>query len=141
MPKSDIDILVSDHNFDLMKKSIIENFGNHPNFLCNEILVQDEKTILASFTHQGKDFEIFGQQTPSVKQRGYLHFLAEVGLLKLSGPLIMEKFKEARKQGLKTEEAFAKVLKLNGDPYEELLAVQKMSNDALKTLLAKSVIE
>lgn len=98
-------------------------------------MVQGEPTLLISFSYQGIDFEIFGQKTPSIRQRGYLHFLIEERLLKNGGVRFAEKIKEARMNGLKTEPAFAKVLGLSGDPYEELLIIQKKSNQELKALI------
>jgi predicted metalloenzyme YecM len=133
---SDIDILISTKDLGLAKKTLIENFGDAPNFNAGEILVKGEPTLVISFSYQGMDFEIFGQRTPSIKQQGYLHFLIEERLLKIGGSLFAEKIKQVRAEGLKTEPAFAKVLGLKGDPFEELLILQKQSNAALKALLS-----
>lgn len=135
MAGSDVDILISADDFDLVKKILTEKFDGSPNFKCGEMTIKDDPTLLISFSYQGIDFEIFGQRTPSIKQRGYLHFLIEERLLKIGGESFAEKIKKARQQGLKTEPAFAKVLGLNGDPFEELLIIQKQSNQALKALV------
>lgn len=132
---SDIDILISADDLSLVKKILTEKFGYSPDFKCSEMVIKDDPTLLVSFSYQGIDFEIFGQQTPSIKQRGYLHFLIEERLLKIGGRSFAEKIKKTRLQGLKTEQAFAKIIGLNGDPFEELLIIQKQSNQALKALV------
>lgn len=131
---SDVDILISGE-MSQAKKILQEKFGDLSDFKCDELIVQDEPTLLISFSHQGIDFEVFGQETPSIKQRGYLHFLIEERLLKIGGAFFVRNVKEARLNGLKTEPAFAKVLGLTGDPYEELLILQRKSNQDLKALI------
>lgn len=132
---SDIDILVSADDVSVLKQVLKEKFCGFDNYKCNEIIVKGEPTVLISFSYQGIDFEIFGQKIPSIRQQGYLHFLIEERLLKTGGNLFAQKVKEARTRGLKTEPAFAKVLELGGDPFEELLLIQKWKNSALKSLL------
>jgi uncharacterized protein len=132
---SDIDILIYVDNINVLKQVLNEKICDFDNYKCNEIIVKGEPTLLISFSYQGIDFEIFGQKIPSIKQQGYLHFLIEERLLKVGGRLFAQKINEARTRGLKTEPAFAKVLELSGDPFEELLLIQKMNNSALKSLL------
>jgi len=132
---SDVDILISG-NLNQAKKIMQGKFGDLSDFKCDELMVQGEPTLLSSFSYHGIDFEIFGQRTPSIRQRGYLHFLVEERLLKIGGVPFAEKIKEARLSGIKTEPAFAKVLGLRGDPYDELLLIQKKSNQELKDLIS-----
>lgn len=131
---SDVDILISGDDFELMKNIIVENFSSFLNFKFSESLVRGKQTYLAVFSYKDMQFEIFAQKTASVKQEGYLHFLAEERLLKIGGKTFANKVIEARSQGLKTEPAFAKALGLSGDSYIELLSLQKKSNQELKRL-------
>lgn len=133
--ESDVDIIISGDDLQIMKSQLINKFECYPDFICDEKLVHGERTILASFTFQEIKFEIFGQQTFSLKQKGYLHFLVEERLIKIGGEPFLNKINEARSLGLRTEPAFAKVLQLSGDPYEELLSLNKKSNQELKTLI------
>lgn len=132
---SDVDILVSGNDLDSVKIILQGKFGTFSNFKYTEMRVQGKPTLLSSFSYQGIEFEIFAQELSSVKQRGYLHFLIEERLLKIGGDVFAEKVREVRKQGLKTEPAFVKVLGLTGDPYEELLVLQKKSNQELKAMI------
>ncbi|MBX3040433.1 MAG: VOC family protein [Bdellovibrionaceae bacterium] len=132
---SDVDVLISG-DLRLAKDILLERSGGFREFNIQEMMVQGVPTLFASFSSGGADFEIFGQETPSVNQRGYRHFLIEERLLKMGGTTFRRKVREAREVGLKTEPAFAKVLGLKGDPYEELLVLQKRSNQELKNHLA-----
>lgn len=133
-PGSDVDILISG-DMKQAKRMIQERFGDLSGYKCDELMVQGEATVLFSFPYQGVEFEIFGQKTPSIRQRGYLHFLIEERLLKIGGLPFLEKIKKARTTGLKTEPAFAKVLGLPGDPYDALVMLQKKSNQDLRALI------
>lgn len=136
--KSDLDILLSSEDLSLVKNIILENFKNFLIFKCNQSLVQNEQALITSFSYHGISIEIFCQQIPSVLQKGYLHFLIEERLLKLGGLEFKQKVKAARIHGLKTEPAFAKVLDLKGDSFEELLILQKKNNQELKALIKAS---
>lgn len=133
---SDIDILISAKNLTFMKDVLIENFKKYSDFKCKEVLVQNEPSIIVTFSYKNINFEIFGQCTPSVRQKAYRHFLIEERLLKIGGDSFKEKVLSARKQGMKTEPAFAKVLNLKGDSYDLLLDLQKRSNQYLRTLFS-----
>lgn len=141
--ESDIDILISGSNLDLIQQLLYSNFGHLPCFECSDSIVGGDgiaggsRTVSASFSFDGVSFDVFAQQTPSVRQRGYLHFLIEERLLKLGGLSFANKIKEARSEGLKTEIAFAKVLGLVGDAYEAMLELQTASNQELAIRLAR----
>ena len=130
---SDLDI---SGEMDRAGKVLQDQFSQIPDFNFGQFHVQGEPSLTSSFTYQGIKFEIFGQKGPSIRQTGYLHFLAEERLLKTGGAVLAEKVKTARLSGLKTEPAFAKALGLTGDPYVELLVLQKESQNELKRRLS-----
>jgi hypothetical protein len=132
---SDVDILISGSNLAYIKDYLIQQFSMNDKFQLNEISVFNEPTVLASFDFDGITFEIFCQRIESVRQSGYLHFLIEERLLKIGGQDFLEKIKDLRNQGLKTEPAFAKALNLQGDPYAQLLNLQNLSEEQLKLLM------
>lgn len=66
---------------------------------------------------------MFGQNQPVREQYGYLHLVKEAEILTIMGNDFRNDIIELKCSGLKTEPAFAKLLKLQGDPYTALLAV------------------
>jgi hypothetical protein len=80
--------------------------------------------IKASFLMGGFEIEIFGQNIPTTQQNAYRHMLIEHRLLLEKGEKFRQKIIDLKQQGYKTEPAFAKLLGLEGNPYEELLKLE-----------------
>ncbi|MFN9066327.1 MAG: DUF4269 domain-containing protein, partial [Bdellovibrionales bacterium] len=117
--ESDCDIMITVKNpseFDQLIESLKKNW--EPQFSENFIELNCEDLKV----------EILCENIPSTQQIAFLHFLIEERLLRLGGENFKLKLKELRRQGLKTEPAFAKALSLAGDPYNELLKLQKLSD-------------
>lgn len=119
---SDLDIIMEVHNFERYNDEVQSRFGKLDGFTLNKLTVKKIPTVLCNFTFEGMDFELFAQPIPVVKQNAYRHMIIEHHLL-LTHPHIRDEIIPLKKQGLKTEPAFAKVLGLAGDPYEELLKI------------------
>ena len=81
--------------------------------------------------------EIFGQNITTTEQNGYLHMIIEDRLLNLFGKKLIEQIIQLKSQGMKTEPAFAKILKLEGDPYLKLLEFNNWTDDELRDLWDK----
>ena len=81
-------------------------------------------SIKANFFIQDFEIEIFGQDIPTQQQNAYRVWLIEHKLLLKKGEVFRQQVVELKKQGFKTEPAFAKLLGLMGDAYEELLKVE-----------------
>ncbi len=101
--------------------------------------IQNQETLMASFDHEGVPFELFAQNTPTHRQVGYLHFQVEERLLRLGGKKLLDKVKEKRKEGLKTEPALAEVLGLSGNPFDEILKLHELSEKDLRELIQERV--
>ncbi len=67
------------------------------------------------------EIEIFGQSIPTKQQFAYRHLIVEHHLLNKHGEEFRQQIIELKRQGHKTEPAFALALGLTGDPYTELL--------------------
>jgi predicted metallo-beta-lactamase superfamily hydrolase len=119
---SDLDIIMEVRDFERFKHEVQSCYGKLDEFTLNEMAVQGTTTVLCNFTFEGMDFELFAQPIPVVKQNAYRHMIIEHHLL-MTHPHIKDEIINLKKQGLKTEPAFAKVLGLAGDPYEELLKI------------------
>lgn len=119
---SDLDIIMEVHNFERYNDEVQSRYGELKRFTLNKLTVQEIPTVICNFTFGDMDFEIFAQPIPVVKQNAYRHMIIEHHLL-MTHPHIRDEIIHLKKQGLKTEPAFAKVLGLAGDPYEELLKI------------------
>jgi hypothetical protein len=119
---SDLDIIckVSDKNEFIDKLNVL--FGSEKDFTIHES--PKFGAIKANLIIDGFEIEIFGQNTPTTQQNAYRHMLIEHKLLLAKGEKFRQDIIDLKNQGYKTEPAFAKLLKLKGDAYQELLKLQ-----------------
>lgn len=132
--KSDLDIICEVHNFYEFEKLIENSFQKYENFNINKI--NENQAIVANFFIKEFEIEIYGQAIPTKEQYGYRHMIIEDKILKLGGNKLKKEIINLKRNGMKTEPAFAKYLNLNGNPYEELLKLENMSNRDIKLLLS-----
>jgi predicted metalloenzyme YecM len=122
---SDLDILIRLKD----KKQLIElaqkSWGSLTDFNIEETQIDKLETLIVKFRINTIPFEIFAQDNEPVRQKAYLHFLVEERLLNELGTDFRSLVMRLRKQGLKTEPAFAQALNLSGDPYLALLDLQR----------------
>jgi len=118
---SDIDIICNYVNQDKFINTLHSNFSNNTNYLLRKEIIKGQESIIANFIVDTFEIEIFGQTTPIDNQYAYRHMLIEYELLNKYGEDFRQKIISLKKQGYKTEPAFAIVLGLKGDPYESLL--------------------
>lgn len=139
---SDIDICLTYDNESDLLNLLTKEFSHFDDFNISECCLFSGKALQTNFKHAETSlkFELIAQNTPSEKQVAYQHFQIEEKILKYSGRAFRELLIAERANGLKTEPAFAKVLSLSGDPYAELLKLNKLSLVELrKFLLAKNI--
>lgn len=89
----------------------------------------------AAFFSHGWEIELFCQTIPCPDQWGVRHFLVEQRLLRIE-PGLKATIVRLKKNGYKTEPAFAKALRLHGDPYESILALETRDDVELANLIA-----
>ncbi|MDN3585157.1 DUF4269 domain-containing protein [Pedobacter aquatilis] len=123
---SDLDIIcfVKDRN-DFIE-TLARCFNKEKDFNLSENPTLN--SIKANFFIDDFEFEIFGQNIPTQQQNAYRHMLIEYQLLLEKGESFRQQVIELKKQGFKTESAFAKLLGLGGNPYEELLKLELSGN-------------
>lgn len=121
---SDLDIIMEVHDFECFKHEVRSHYGKLDEFALNKLTMNGTTTVLCNFKFEGMDFELFAQPIPVDQQNAYRHMIIEHHLL-LTHPQIRQEIINLKKQGLKTEPAFAQVLGLLGDPYEALLILGK----------------
>lgn len=136
-PESDIDILCHAFDVDAFAAAIWGAFSRERHFALRQ-WIAGERPIVASFEAYGWPFELFGHPSPVSSQAGWRHFDAERRLLTLGGADLQNAVMAARSRGLKTEEAFAVVLGLEGDPYCAMLDVADHDDQGLCSLLGRA---
>ncbi|MGN7783991.1 DUF4269 domain-containing protein [Niabella sp. 22666] len=120
---SDLDIICCFENKNFYRDTIVKLFKDNEFFSIRE-REDKEETVIAGFFIEGFMIEIFGQNIPCRQQLGYRHMLIEHDLLNKYGEAFRWQIIALKKQGYKTEPAFAKLLGLQGDPYQALLQLE-----------------
>lgn len=121
---SDLDILIHLKDKNELIEIAQKNWSQEEEFKITETIVDGLDTLVINFKVDSVPIEIFAQNLEPVRQKAYLHFLVEERLLKEVGKDFISLVQRLRKQGMKTEPAFARALNLPGDPYTALLELQ-----------------
>ncbi|MGI9199459.1 MAG: DUF4269 domain-containing protein [Woeseiaceae bacterium] len=130
---SDIDIACTAKDLNRFKSDVTKRFG-HESVFCTEDLQRfTDPAVRIAFWTSNWEIELFCQAIPIREQWGVRHFLIEKRLLELR-PSLRDKVIDLKRSGLKTEPAFAALLKLEGDPYEAMLKLEILSDEELGAL-------
>ncbi len=119
---SDLDIICEVTDPLLFTSTLKRAFGKEKGFQLTEL--SERQAYVASFFIHHFEIEIFGQNIPTHQQNAYRHMLIEDKLLTEKGEAFRQEIIRLKKQGYKTEPAFALLLGLQGDPYEALLTLE-----------------
>lgn len=128
---SDLDIICEVYNNEKFIEILKNNFSHFHDFKVNDC----KNNITANFWVDELEFEIYGEPLDSKKQNGYRHMVAEDRVLALGGEGLRKEIINLKKSGLKTEPAFAKLLNLKGNPYEEILKLEVLNDDKIMELI------
>ncbi len=118
---SDLDILCCWTDKAIFRESVFNAFSKYTDFSIREIEMHGNDTVIANFYIDNFEVEIFGQEIPVKQQNGYRHMIIEHAVLEREGDDFRKKIIHLKQAGYKTEPAFAKLLGLQGDPYQALL--------------------
>lgn len=121
---SDLDIICYWNDKTKFTSELKKYFNNEKGFQLRET----EDAVIANFFLDNIEIEIFAQNAPSKMQNAYRHMIIEYDLLVEKGEEFRKRIIELKKKGLKTEPAFAQLLGLEGDPYIELLKLEKQKD-------------
>ncbi|WP_199118417.1 DUF4269 domain-containing protein [Pedobacter sp. ASV28] len=124
---SDLDIVCYWENKQQFMDTLNSSFSKAQCFQIRETLIKGQETVVCNFRINHFEIEVFGQNIPSESQNAYRHMLIEHQILQSEGEDFRLKIIELKKNGYKTEPAFAKLLGLDGNPYHILLAYQVKS--------------
>lgn len=131
MPDSDLDIICEVYDAKRFEQELERYFGACKAYTCSSKIVGGLLRTVANFTHHGLAFEVFGQPKPVTEQNAYRHMVIEHRMLEMGGASTREAIRKLKAEGLKTEPAFGKFFRLEGDPYETLLAMYEWEDARL----------
>ncbi len=120
---SDIDIICCVRQKNQFIEALVCNFQNMKSFKVTENDALN--ATKANFYIEEFEFEVFGQDLDSLQQNAYQHMIIEHKVLVEKGEKFRQEIVKLKRQGLKTEPAFAKLLGLVGNPYQELLRLKR----------------
>ncbi|MFC7679426.1 DUF4269 domain-containing protein [Paenibacillus sp. GCM10028914] len=132
LPESDLDVIcyVSDLRYfrEVIKERLGDTHKLHFSYSSND----DLESLVVQFTYKEWPFELFAQPISTKLQNGYRHMVVEHRILSILGDEARHSIIKLKRSGIKTEPAFAKMLGLDGDPYEQLLVLSEWSDDRLR---------
>jgi len=116
LPDSDVDVICHVKAPKAFMALLVQRFGDQPSFTLGRTTLQRKPAVVCSFRHRRTLFEIVGMPVATHTQRAYVHLMVEAALLQETGAHAA--IRRLKRQGLKTEPAFARHFKLAGDPYQ-----------------------
>ncbi|MBA2173746.1 DUF4269 domain-containing protein [Halobacillus locisalis] len=114
--KSDIDIIANVQDLHFFEQKIHHLYEDKRDFRPK----RKENIVKGNFIFHGFAFEIYGQPQPTLEQNAYLHMIIEYRLLQRK-PEWKAEVITLKEQGWSTEAAFCKLLRIDGDPYQQLI--------------------
>jgi hypothetical protein len=133
--ESDLDVLCCASQLDVFAAVLIRTYRHAPSFEMRRGHVRDRPTVTARFRALTFPVEIFCETCAVELQYGFRHMFVEQRLLQIGGAALRDAIRQLKREGLKTEPAFAQILNLPGDPYEALLGLENAPNDDLRRML------
>ena len=136
--QSDIDILCHAVDLSRFNDCVDSTFSSYPHYRRHQRAPTKHVGVasVVRFECAGSDcngfeVEIFATDCPSTAQYGFIHMLAEARILALLGPDFAKRVRALKRQNIKTEPAFAQLLRLSGDPYIGVAELANMSMDEM----------
>lgn len=127
--KSDLDIVcqINLENKENFKDIIVKYFSQLKKIKITDKFLSDG-IILINFFIDNIEIEIYASKHCSIETNGYRHMIIEDRFLNYASLKFKEMIIALKRDGVKIEPAFAKLLNLNGNPYEELLNLEFLIN-------------
>lgn len=120
---SDLDILCEVGDEREFLGCLREYYGGLPSFRESTKNIGGLRSSIVRFEVDGIPVEIFGQDKPVVQQDAWRHMVVEWALLQDRLKGYAAELKNLKREGLTTEEAFASLIGMQGDPYKGLIAL------------------
>ncbi|MDC0719146.1 DUF4269 domain-containing protein [Nannocystis bainbridge] len=135
---SDLDVLCEVHDPGAFVAAC-SVYAAWPGFKTSQAEVRGVSSTIVRFTAEEFPVELFGQPQPVAQQHGWRHLQVEARVLALAGEAAVATITRWKREGMKTEPAFARWLQLPGDdPYLAVLALEGLDDEALRRLVARA---
>lgn len=125
---SDLDIICQALDLIKFQKLIQKKFQLLPGFH----LECSENIVVSNFNYEGMQIELYASKKDPKLQNGYRHMVLEHRILSLDDGTLKKNVIELKKSGIKTEPAFASLLGLTKDPYEQLLCLEEWEDEKIR---------
>lgn len=135
---SDLDILCEVYDSVRFTAEVRQAFGGFSGFRTVTRTVEGISRTKINFEAGGWPVELFGQPVPVERQNGFRHMLVEWEILRILGGEFREAVIALKRRGVKTEPAFAGLLRLPGEPYAAILALEELPAAELEALCHKA---
>lgn len=132
---SDVDIVCEVHDGNHFEKRVRVTYGNKLNYMAYRTTVRGVPATIVTFVYNALIIELFGQPIASHEQYGYKHMMIEDWLLTYGGEQARKAIIALKKDGFKTEPAFAKYFNLPGDPYNILFMMSTWTDEQRREYL------
>lgn len=140
LPDSDLDIICEVHHFKDFEKLLVRKYGSCEEFRYKVKKESEHTKIVCRFEFKGWWFEIYGQSLPTMQQNAYRHMVVEHRILNVLGGRAREFVMNLKHNGIKTEPAFGKMLRIQGDPYKFLLRMYEWDDRELAQYLKRNSV-
>ena len=131
---SDIDIICQHQDAKEFRDTISACFSTHQKFKWLQSS-SSSSAVVAEFELGGLMFEVYGDTLPVSSQNAYKHLSVMAKLLDHAGAQLRSDVRSLKSQGIKSEAAFCKCLRIEGDPYIVILEFETLSHEKLKDLI------
>lgn len=131
IPDSDLDVICRVKSAEPFISIVQTAFGQHKGFQIKQDLTIG-LPVVVNFAAEDFPIEVYADDCPVTEQNAYVHMVVEHRLLCLAGESVRTAIRKLKRDGLKTEPAFARYFNLTGDPFDRLLELAKLDDTALK---------
>lgn len=131
VPGSDLDIICEADDLQAFAEDVEWAYGTEREFRLWRRRIRGIPSVVATFLFEEFPIEVFAQPQPVTSQNAYRHMMVEARLLEIGGPAAQRAIRRLKREGMKTEPAFAHYFDIQGDPYQALLELYSLSDREL----------
>jgi len=130
---SDLDIVCRYTRKENFVHDMESRFASEKGFSLNERIGTD--IILCRFDKGGFPVEIYASLMNPSMSNAFRHMISEYRILRLAPPQFRKDIIDLKNEGVKTEPAFAKLLRLDGNPYEAMTLLEYWTDHKIQNTL------